>query len=49
MRLAARRREAYGGEYPRAGLCLHARGGRRIGKISSQTRAKKLQTKSYGG
>jgi hypothetical protein len=41
MRSAARRRGAYGGEYLRAGLCLRARGGRRIGKKSSQTRARK--------
>jgi hypothetical protein len=32
MGSAARRRGAYGGEYLRAELRLHAQGGRRIGK-----------------
>jgi hypothetical protein len=42
MGLAARRRGAYGGEYMRAGLRLCAQGRRRLGKISSQTRAKEI-------
>jgi hypothetical protein len=41
MGSAAQRRGAYGGEYLRARLRLRARGGRRIGKITSQTRARK--------
>jgi hypothetical protein len=32
MGSVARWRGAYGGEYMRAGLCLHARGGRRLTK-----------------
>jgi hypothetical protein len=41
MGSAARRRGAYGGEYMRAELRLRARGGRRKGSRSSQTRARK--------
>jgi hypothetical protein len=41
MGSATRRRGAYGGEYLRAGLRLRARGGRRLGKRTSQTRARK--------
>jgi hypothetical protein len=37
----AQRCGAYGGEYLQAGLRLRARGGRRIGKGTSQTRATK--------
>jgi hypothetical protein len=40
MESAARRRDANGGEYLRAGLRLRARGGRKEAK-SSQTRARK--------
>jgi hypothetical protein len=45
MGSAARRRGAYGREYLRAGLRLHARGGRRLGKRTSQTRAKGYRQK----
>jgi hypothetical protein len=44
MGSAARRPGAYGGEYLRAGLLLSARGGRRLGKRTSQTRAKEGAT-----
>jgi hypothetical protein len=49
MGSAARRRGAYGGEYLRAGLRLRARGGRRLGKIYSQTRVKKSYRKDESG
>jgi hypothetical protein len=39
MGAAARRHGNYGGEYLWAGLRLRVRGGRRISKTSSQTRA----------
>jgi hypothetical protein len=45
MGSAARRRGAYGGEYMRAGLRLRTRGGRRLGKRTSQTRARKDYTR----
>jgi hypothetical protein len=48
MGSAARQRGAYGGKYIRAGLGLGARGGRRIGKISSQTRAKGYRRQQSG-
>jgi hypothetical protein len=41
MGSATQWRGAYSGEYLRAGLRLRARGGRRVGKISNQTRTKK--------
>jgi hypothetical protein len=41
MGSAARWRGAYGGEYLRVGLHLRARGGSRIDKGTSQTRARK--------
>jgi hypothetical protein len=41
MGSVARRCGAYGGEYLQAGLLLRAQGKRRLGKTSSQTRAKK--------
>jgi hypothetical protein len=47
MESAAQRCGAYGGEYMRAELCLHAQDGRRIDKISSQTRAKELERGTY--
>jgi hypothetical protein len=44
MGSAARRCGAYGGEYLPAELSLRVRGGRRKGKTSSQTRARKETT-----
>jgi hypothetical protein len=41
MGSAAQRCGAYSGEYLRAGLRLRARDGKRIGKETSQTRARK--------